>query len=195
MSEWEREALALLLYLRFLDDIFGIWMHNIEHFSKFINILNNHHPPIKVKYTIDPVQINFLDATVFFQPSNTSHTKLLTKVFFKAAYIRALLHKSSYHPKHTFKGIKSQIIRFHRLSSSSDFSNSVSILFTALQSRKYSKRFLRSLKNQTLASLAPFAHWTVRLHPGSMARGAPIYRFSYLPHPVLTSYPQPHSLS
>ncbi|TWW78627.1 hypothetical protein D4764_11G0007480 [Takifugu flavidus] len=37
MSEWEREALTkcpLLptLYLRYLDDIFGIWTHTIEHY-------------------------------------------------------------------------------------------------------------------------------------------------------------------
>ncbi|KAE8277682.1 hypothetical protein D5F01_LYC10031 [Larimichthys crocea] len=162
MSEWEREALAKcthkpLIYLRFLDDIFGIWTHDIEHFQTFIKTLNGHHPTIKVKHTIDRTQINFLDTTVFFQPSTTSHTRLHTKVYFKTTDTHALLHKNSYHPKHTFRGIiKSQIIRFHRIcSQQSDFNKATSLLFKALRNRAYSKRFLRQIKNSTLASLAP----------------------------------------
>ncbi|KAF3836285.1 hypothetical protein F7725_028843 [Dissostichus mawsoni] len=59
------------------------------------------------------------------------------------------------HPKNTFQGIiKSQIIRFHRISSKlSDFHNSVRILFHSLQTRGYSKRFLRHIKDATLAGL------------------------------------------
>ena len=162
MSEWEREALAKcthqpLTYLRFLDDIFGIWHHDITLFSDFISTLNNHHPSIKVKYIIDPLQVNFLDTTVFFDHSiNSAHTQLLTKVYFKTTDTHALLHKKSYHPKHTYKGIiKSQIIRFYRLSSkTTDLQASISILFSSLRHRGYSKRFLRQIKNSTLASLA-----------------------------------------
>lgn len=70
-SEWEREALAKCphkpsFYLRFLDDIIGAWAHDISLFKGFIDILNNHHPSIKIKYTIDLHQVNFLDTTVFF---------------------------------------------------------------------------------------------------------------------------------
>ncbi|KAI4800057.1 hypothetical protein KUCAC02_016594 [Chaenocephalus aceratus] len=41
MSEWEREALAKCthlpsLYHRFLDDIIGIWPHDISVFPQFI---------------------------------------------------------------------------------------------------------------------------------------------------------------
>ncbi|KAE8277735.1 hypothetical protein D5F01_LYC24245 [Larimichthys crocea] len=135
MSEWEREALAKcthkpLIYLRFLDDIFGIWTHDIEHFQ------NLSKPST---------------------PSTTSHTRLHTKVYFKTTDTHALLHKNSYHPKHTFRGIiKSQIIRFHRIcSQQSDFNKATSLLFKALRNRAYSKRFLRQIKNSTLASLAP----------------------------------------
>ncbi|KAE8277680.1 hypothetical protein D5F01_LYC24312 [Larimichthys crocea] len=90
-------------------------------------------------------------------PSTTSHTRLHTKVYFKTTDTHALLHKNSYHPKHTFRGIiKSQIIRFHRIcSQQSDFNKATSLLFKALRNRAYSKRFLRQIKNSTLASLAP----------------------------------------
>ena len=71
MSEWEREVLELcplkpLLYLRFLDDIIGVWPHGEETFPQFIHLLNNHHPSIKVKYEISSTHVNFLDTTVFF---------------------------------------------------------------------------------------------------------------------------------
>lgn len=36
-------------------------------FTEFIDILNNHHPSIKVKYEMHPVQVNFLDTTVFLE--------------------------------------------------------------------------------------------------------------------------------
>ncbi len=85
----------------------------------------SHHPSIQVEHHLDSNPVNFLDTTVFFE--NVDHNckigLLLTCVYFKPADTRALLHKASFHPKHTFKGIvKSQIIRFHRISAlESDF--------------------------------------------------------------------------
>lgn len=123
--------------------------------KSFFKTLNNHHSAIKLKHTIDQRQINFLD-TSFFSPSTTSYTNLLTKVYFKATDTHALLHKNSYHPKHTFQGIlKSQIIWFHRISEHSDFNSAVSLLFKSLRNRGYSKHFFCYIKNNTLATLAP----------------------------------------
>ena len=162
MSEWEREALAKctykpLIYLRFLDDIFGIWQHDIALFPQFINTLNTHHPSIRVKHTLDPLTVNFLDTTILLHPLNTTHKQIKTKVFFKATDTHALLHKSSYHPKHTFTGIiKSQIIRFHRICTDKpDFHQATTTLFNSLKTRGYSKRYLRTVKNMALASLTP----------------------------------------
>lgn len=162
MANWEQEALEKctlkpLVYLRYLDDIFGIWTHDVSLFPEFINTLNNHHPSIKVKYTLDTKQVNFLDTTVFLQETEQSHKSILTKVYFKPTDTHALLHKASYHPKHTFKGlVKSQIIRFHRISSrSTDLQEAIGILFRSLRQRGYSKRYLRDIKNSTLANLSP----------------------------------------
>lgn len=162
MSEWEREALAKcplqpLMYYRFLDDIIGLWPHTLEQFDTFVNILNTHHPSITVKHDIHPTQVHFLDTTVFFEHIDAAHKKLLTKVYFKETDTHALLHKHSYHPKHTFPGIiKSQIIRFHRISSSREhFNQATRTLFTVLRRRGYTKRFLRKIKNDTLAILSP----------------------------------------
>lgn len=161
MSEWEREALAKcplkpFFYYRFLDDIIGAWTHTLEQFTDFINILNTHHPTIKLKATIDPHSVNFLDTTIFLTPSTPTHSSLSTKVFFKPTDTHALLHKTSYHPKHTFRGIiKSQIIRFHRICTfPTDLQEAIVTLFKALRHRGYSKRFLRKIKTDTLMFLA-----------------------------------------
>lgn len=78
--------------------------------------------------------------------------KLNTKVYFKATDTHALLHKDSFHPKHTFKGIvKSQLIRFHRICTDpKDVEEATSVLFKALRSRGYSRTFLRAIKMNVL---------------------------------------------
>jgi len=170
MAEWEREALAKCpyqptFYYRFLDDIIGAWPHDIQLFTDFMNILNSHHSSIKVKYTIHPQEVNFLDTTVFFSNNNQPQKTLHTRVYFKPTDTHALLHKHSYHPKHTFKGIiKSQIIRFYRISScKQDLDYAINTLFNAIRRRGYSKRFLRTIKNNTLAALSPI-HPTLTDH-------------------------------
>lgn len=93
--------------------------------------------------------------TVFLEQLDPNLKKVSTKVYFKPTDSHALLHRSSYHPKHTFKGIiKSQIIRFYRISSKdSDLQESISTLFRSLGNRGYSRRFLRAIKSSTLAGL------------------------------------------
>ena len=58
MAKWESGALEKCpkkpqCYFRFLDDIFIIWPHTREEFTEFFNILNSHHPNIKLKANIE----------------------------------------------------------------------------------------------------------------------------------------------
>ncbi|CAN9493189.1 unnamed protein product [Ophioblennius macclurei] len=159
MAEWERTALIKcqvrpLLYLRYLDDIFGIWSDTVETFQDFLNTLNNHHPNIKIKHNIQPQEVEFLDTTVFFHNCTQETKQLATKVFFKETDRHTLLHKNSYHPKHTFRGIiKSQIIRFQRICTYREHvDEAAGILFRALKPRGYSSRFLRRIKMEVLRS-------------------------------------------
>ena len=170
MSQWEREALAKCplqptMYFRFLDDIIGLWPHTLQQFDTFIHILNTHHTSITIKHIIHPTEVNFLDTTVFFNTIEPTHKRLLTRIYFKDTDTHALLHKHSYHPKHTFAGIiKSQIIRFFRISSNHTlFNQATHTLFTVLRRRGYSKRFLHTVKNNALASLSPT--WSFHKHP------------------------------
>ena len=66
LAHWEETAFQKLthkpvLYLRYLDDIFGLWADTQEHFNNFIHILNTHHPKIKLKHNLQPSMVQFLD--------------------------------------------------------------------------------------------------------------------------------------
>ena len=160
MAEWERLALTNttdqpLVYFRFLDDIFIIWTHGEEKFQTFLNFLNSQAPTIKLKACTSTQSVDFLDVTIFKGENFQNNGKLDTKVYFKETDSHQLLFKESFHPKHTFKAIiKSQIIRFYRIcNNNEDFEEACKILFQALRDRRYSRRFLRTIKAATLIEL------------------------------------------
>ena len=154
---WVNVTKKPLVFYRYLDDIFGIWQHSETEFWDFFNILNNHHESIKLKTTIDKQSIDFLDITSYKGDNFNSDRLIDTKVFFKPTDSHQLLHKKSFHPKHTFKGvIKSQFLRFFRIcNNKKDFDSACSILINSLQSRGYSKRFLRKIKTDTVFEFSP----------------------------------------
>lgn len=136
------------LYLRYLYDIFGIWEGSEEEVRQFVEILNKHHKIITQKANLQREKLEFLDTEVYPQRGEDGQKKLFTKVFFKTTDTHALLHKNSFHPKHTFKGIvKSQLIRFHRICTGPrDTEEVIGVLFKALRTRGYSRTFLRNIK-------------------------------------------------
>ncbi|KAI4885160.1 hypothetical protein NFI96_007463 [Prochilodus magdalenae] len=150
MARWEEKALAAwhtrpLHYFRFLDDIWGVWSGTEDEFEQFAAHLNRFNRSIKIKYTLHQTEVNFLD-TVTYKGQDFPHThKLNTRVYFKETDTHALLFKTSYHPKHTFRGIvKSQLLRFHRICTQpGEFWDAKAILFRALRQRGYSRSFLR----------------------------------------------------
>ena len=75
------------------------------------------------------------------------HRHTQTRVYFKDTDTHQLLHKQSFHPRHTFTGVlKAELLRFKRISSSfSDYSDTCSVLFAALRTRNYSKSLLRKM--------------------------------------------------
>ena len=75
--------------------------------------------------------------------------------YFEPRDTRHLLYKHLFHPIHTFSGIlKSQLLRFHRIcNNKSDFEEAIQILFHSLRQRNYTPRFLRHIKNTTLADI------------------------------------------
>ena len=151
MARWEADVLPKCPlqpshYLRYLDDIWGVWPHPREDFNTFVDILNSHHASIKVKYVLHETSMDFLDTTTFKGTDFPSSRQLDVKVFFKDTDTHALLHMDSYHPKHTFPGVvKSQLLRFHRICTQrEDFLAATHTLFQVLVQRGYSRRLLRN---------------------------------------------------
>lgn len=125
MANWEVEILAKcqkkpINYLRYLDDIWGLQTGSKEEFEEFVGILNSHDPSIKLKYEINQDSTDFLDTTVYKGPGFEHSQKLDIEVHLKKQKTKtdthALLFKTSFHPKYTFRGIvKSELLRFHQI--------------------------------------------------------------------------------
>ena len=138
-----------LLFFRYLDDIFFIWTGSLEELLEYETYLNSLIPGIKITLEYNKINANFLDTTVYKQTIN-NETTLQTRVYFKPTDTHQLLHTNSFHPKHTCKGIlKSQLLRFKRISSSwNDYTSTAKILFHSLSSRGYSWSLMwNTLKN------------------------------------------------
>lgn len=151
MANWEEGVFMKckkkpLHYLRYLDDIWGVWDDTQEEFQAFLAILNSYDPSITLKSETHHTHIDFLDTTVYKGSTFSITGQLDVKVFFKKTDTHALLYRSSFHPAHTFKGIvKSQLLRFWRICTQrQDFNVAVGILFKSLRGRGYTRPFLRS---------------------------------------------------
>lgn len=151
MANWEREVFLKCdkkpaYYLRYLDDIWGVWTGSMQEFQDFVQVLNAHDPSIQLTTEMNGQFIDFLDTTVFKGPEFALDSKLHIKVFFKVTDTHALLHRNSFHPQHTFRGIvKSQLLRFKRICTrGEDFWEAVGILFRSLRRRGYSRPFLKN---------------------------------------------------
>lgn len=125
-------------FFRFLDDIFCIMTGTENDIKEYETYLNSLIPGIRVTLEYSKIKANFLDTTIYKKTTATD-TTLQTKVYFKPTDTHQLLHVDSLHPKHTCKGIlKSQLIRFKRISSSwEDYTDTCKILFHSLGNRGY----------------------------------------------------------
>lgn len=140
IAAWEKGALQTAIkarhYYRFLDEIWGVWTHTKEEFKIFVEILNKSNPA-----HINAEQVHFLHIIIFKGPDLAKAHILDTKVYFKPTDTHALLHKTSYHPKHTYAGlITSHLLRFHRICSrQEDFRRASRVLYRAVTDRGQSR--------------------------------------------------------
>ena len=186
LEDFDRRATTnrptLSLYFRFLDDIFFVWCGNESDLHDYGEFLNTLIPGITVTLNWSRISVDFLDTTVYVSPlpcaaADVSTTtgcdsatdpsisaefggtsELLTRIYFKSTDTHQLLHKRSYHPKHTCRGVlKSQFLRFKRISSSrTDYNSACKILIDALATRHYSRRMMREMKLTVWRSSADF---------------------------------------
>jgi len=161
------------LWHRYIDDIFTIWPSTLENFHSFFNFINTFDNHIKLTFTLDQTSIVFLDLIIFKRSNRLHH-----KVFFKPTNNHSILHPSSHHPKHVFKGVVySQIRRWASLSSfREDFDNACATVFPLWQKRGYTKTLLRHTKADVLNHLNLKTVWT---HSFTPCQSCPIKHYTF----------------
>ena len=105
----------LLLYKRFIDDIFFIWKGPKENLLEFLSCLNSKNDRIKLTHVIDKSSISFLDLFLY-KVANFSTLQFSTyqKPLNKYLYIRF----QSFHPASNKRAsIRGELIRYTRNSS------------------------------------------------------------------------------
>ena len=101
----------ILLYVRYIDDIFFIWKGTEQELLNFFTEINLVHPTIKFDYEFSRKSVNFLDSKV-----SILGRKLSTSIYTKPTDRKAYLHAKSYHPKSTKDSIAySQATRLRRI--------------------------------------------------------------------------------
>ena len=108
------QELTPLLWYRYIDDVFFIWIHGGEKkLVSFINDLNNYHHNIKFTHESNKEHISFIDLNV-----NLSGNKLSTDLYIKPTDRHQYLHYTSSHPEHTKKSVVySQALRLSQICS------------------------------------------------------------------------------
>ena len=116
----------MLLYVRFIDDIFFLWNSTEENLLKFFEEVNSIHPTIKFDFEYSKKTINFLDTTIII----TDDRKIKTTIYTKPTDHKSYLHAKSYHPKSTKEAIAfSQALRIRRIcTDDSDYEKNSEIL-------------------------------------------------------------------
>lgn len=134
----------LLLYKRFLDDIFFIWKGPKENLLAFLSCLNNTNDRIKLTYVIDESSISFLDLFLY-KDANSSTLQFSTyqKPLNKYLYIPF----ESFHPASNKKAfIRGELMRCTRNSSTIKvFSETREKFWKRLRLRGYPVGFLLPL--------------------------------------------------
>uniref|UniRef100_A0A8C5PYV0 Reverse transcriptase domain-containing protein n=1 Tax=Leptobrachium leishanense TaxID=445787 RepID=A0A8C5PYV0_9ANUR len=100
----------LILYKRYIDDIFIIWKGDNLSLSTFLDDLNLNNWGIKLEYFFSKQEVNFLDLTIYTQDNS-----LKTKTFFKTVDVNSFIEFNSCHAKSWLQSVpKSQLMRLRR---------------------------------------------------------------------------------
>ena len=132
----------ILLWKRFIDDIFFIFTGSEEELLTLFEKINLLHPSIKFTFEYSHEKINFLDTCIHIDESN----KLYSSLYTKPTDTFALLHYNSFHPENTKTSIiYSQALRY-RLIISKDYmlKEALSKLTSILINRGYPKTLIDS---------------------------------------------------
>ena len=104
------------LYVRYIDDVFGVWTHGRAALFDYFNFLNSVHPTIKftIEHTGDSGELAFLDTKISISESGSYSSELYVKPMASPV----IIHFRSALPMSTKKNaVRSQMLRAVRVSS------------------------------------------------------------------------------
>ena len=109
--------LSPFIWLRYIDDIFMLWIHGPSSLTTFLQHINTFHSTIKFRHQQSRTIINFLDTTILLTKQGTLQSTLYIKPTDKSL----LLHHASQHHTACKKGvIYSQALRHGRIITDND---------------------------------------------------------------------------
>ena len=138
------------LYLRYIDDVFGVWTHGKDALLEYFDFLNTVHPTIKftIEHTADSGALPFLDTKISISESGDYTTELYVKPMASPV----IIHFSSALPMTTKKNaVRSQMLRAIRLSSPGlPRARSLKIIEDLFLKNSYPPSLVQRLKNEAL---------------------------------------------
>jgi hypothetical protein len=134
---------SLYLWLRYIDDIVGIWLGTRAALDAFLESLND--PDIRLTHEVSTTAVDFMDLHIHKGPRFQRARRLDLRVHRKRLNRYLYLPWTSAHPtaqKAAF--LKGELIRFIRNSSSFEaFLNDLALFARALRARGYPAAFIR----------------------------------------------------
>ena len=167
MGKLEEEKLTklgnphILIWKRFIDDIFLIWTGSKTDFETYMNELNKLHHSIKFTYEISQNKLTFLDVTLYKGSRFENNHILDICTHIKPTNKQLYVHASSYHPQSTIAAItKGETKRYLRTNSNEENFKRMTLNLThRLKERGYKHnqilKHIKSIKfNQRTESLS-----------------------------------------
>ena len=162
MGKWEQELLLKApvkprMYVRYVDDIFGLWSGTEDELREFHTVANNIDNNIKVDLRLSDKEIEFLDVLV-----RCNNNKLETTIYHKPTDQHIYVHSTSEHPKTTKNAIPYGLgIRAKRICSSpAEYESNKAKIIRNLEQRGYpiksTKKVLEKVDNLTRHSLLQY---------------------------------------
>jgi hypothetical protein len=142
----------LILHLRYIDDILGIYDNQNNDFNNFLTSLTSTYLPLTLNVEHSNESINFLDLTITIDKINK---KLKTKLYQKPEKTKPLIRADSNHPQHTLTNILTNEL-YRRTSLCSHNSDKLAETTKLIQEsikQKYPTRRWRQIKYKVIKRL------------------------------------------
>ena len=139
------------LYLRYIDDVFGVWSHGAVELNAYLEFINTAHPSIKFtaeRSDVSEGRLAFLDTEVTVQPNGEYRTEL----YYKPMAAPIIMPYDSAHPVRVKRAVlSSQLSRAVRLASDiTARDRGIAKVTSLFQANGYPARLITGITNQVL---------------------------------------------